>query len=649
MKPNNILSWPAVIIMAVVITLWCGCGGPYIKLIDQPPIAQPNDTIGVCISVGTFGTVEPSLNVAGTQGKTILKMVPFGDKAARFYNMLYSREINSYLIFSVCIPDGFETDNPIPYRLDQHLEVFEGNLHYVNSISETMNSTYLPKPGYHWRSFAGDNPFIWGDRDISMTMKMILPEAAGDFFIDYAFGSAEAESFDTTNFQYMDLGSRMSTGHFLTTGEPEQYLVTSAAPGGPGSLQAALDSIVNYGVITFDLTQVPPVLQIPSLTTNRPFWIKGDEDQLLTLVVDGNLNFYGGEAPFIFSNISLKCVGSPSQPVIKYNDGIIPLIFENVLFDYNIRISSDLIRADYGNLSFTNCSFVHNQFQNLINANNQVTRITNCSFYGNEGYASIILIYSDIEICNTVFRDSICPMLAQYSSVIMKNISFAGRDPFELWESNLDLYNSVLWSAGSQIHMFPGNNNRSNVSHSNVKDSANFFFEPNWLEGNISEDPLFVASGDHWCQLQYGSPSIDAGTHIVPGWPVHHCDLAGNSRIQDGDGDGVAVIDMGAYEVESIGVKTPEFRVPGSGLQVIVFPNPLSGKATVQYTLENPHKVEIEIYSQLGQSVGYQYEGMKPAGTHQTSIDLSGLPAGLYFLRTSTIDHRQSAIHSGVV
>ncbi|MBW6461285.1 MAG: C10 family peptidase [Bacteroidales bacterium] len=102
------------------------------------------------------------------------------------------------------------------------------------------------------------------------------------------------------------------------------------------------------------------------------------------------------------------------------------------------------------------------------------------------------------------------------------------------------------------------------------------------------------------------------------------------------------------YDVTA-GNEDEEFKVQGSKFKVDVYPNPVSGIAAIKYDLTETAMIEMVLYNFLGQRVGNLEEGMKPAGTHQTSIDLSGLPAGLYFLRTSTIDHRQSAIHSGVV
>jgi len=59
--------------------------------------------------------------------------------------------------------------------------------------------------------------------------------------------------------------------------------------------------------------------------------------------------------------------------------------------------------------------------------------------------------------------------------------------------------------------------------------------------GNIVADPQYVP-GEF--RLQAGSPAVDAGLDSVAG----ATDLDGAPRIQDGDGDGMAVVDLGAFE-----------------------------------------------------------------------------------------------------
>jgi parallel beta-helix repeat protein len=67
------------------------------------------------------------------------------------------------------------------------------------------------------------------------------------------------------------------------------------------------------------------------------------------------------------------------------------------------------------------------------------------------------------------------------------------------------------------------------------------------LNGNISADPKFIDNVSNF-ELKPTSPAIDAGTNSVPHLP--HKDLSRQPRIVDGDGNGTAAIDMGAYEFQ---------------------------------------------------------------------------------------------------
>jgi parallel beta-helix repeat protein len=66
--------------------------------------------------------------------------------------------------------------------------------------------------------------------------------------------------------------------------------------------------------------------------------------------------------------------------------------------------------------------------------------------------------------------------------------------------------------------------------------------------GNVSIDPMFVNVIRGKYQLLVGSPAIDAGTNSAP--LLTPKDLAHKPRIVDGNSDGVATIDIGAYEFQ---------------------------------------------------------------------------------------------------
>jgi len=87
------------------------------------------------------------------------------------------------------------------------------------------------------------------------------------------------------------------------------------------------------------------------------------------------------------------------------------------------------------------------------------------------------------------------------------------------------------------------------------------------LNDNFSADPQFiaVAAGDY--RLLPSSPAIDAGDGSDPLIPA--TDFAGAPRVQDGNGDGIAVIDIGAFEAPPrTGLVTP---VPVGSPSLLIF------------------------------------------------------------------------------
>src|SRR5438132_3699198 len=65
--------------------------------------------------------------------------------------------------------------------------------------------------------------------------------------------------------------------------------------------------------------------------------------------------------------------------------------------------------------------------------------------------------------------------------------------------------------------------------------------------GNLSSDPLFMSAANGDFHLRLGSSAIDAGDNTTPNLPT--TDFDGNPRIVDGNNDGAAIVDLGAYEV----------------------------------------------------------------------------------------------------
>ncbi len=72
---------------------------------------------------------------------------------------------------------------------------------------------------------------------------------------------------------------------------------------------------------------------------------------------------------------------------------------------------------------------------------------------------------------------------------------------------------------------------------------------------------------------------------------------------------------------------------PTSGCNLMVYPNPVTEKVNITYTLEQSGKVNIQISDLMGRNVSNASFGEKSSGKHTSVIDLKNLPAGTYILR----------------
>ncbi len=70
-----------------------------------------------------------------------------------------------------------------------------------------------------------------------------------------------------------------------------------------------------------------------------------------------------------------------------------------------------------------------------------------------------------------------------------------------------------------------------------------------------------------------------------------------------------------------------------STLTLSVYPNPSSGAATVQLSLDAPQRVRLSVYDVLGRRVFSDDLGARTAGAMQHRLDTARLPAGVYLVR----------------
>jgi hypothetical protein len=129
--------------------------------------------------------------------------------------------------------------------------------------------------------------------------------------------------------------------------------------------------------------------------------------------------------------------------------------------------------------------------------------------------------------------------------------------------------NCIIWgnSAGSGdpgIHSQAGaSSGRPAAHHCDIEGSSVY---PG--TGNIRMDPRFVDPSTNDVSLRFDSPCIDAGINSAVAGISGDFDLA--TRVVDGDGNGTAVVDMGAFELQVAG----RHLIHGEILQALVYASP---------------------------------------------------------------------------
>jgi Carboxypeptidase regulatory-like domain len=175
--------------------------------------------------------------------------------------------------------------------------------------------------------------------------------------------------------------------------------------------------------------------------------------------------------------------------------------------------------------------------------------LTNCLLYGNgtgiAAYGALTLSDSAtfVDIMNsTIAGNTSGGVLASGAKYILISNIF----PNGL---KMGVRNSVIWGDGGfdlEFPIFDHILQSTATVEVSFTDLGSVGGPWNYIDGgsNIKADPLFAdaLSGDF--HLTHASPCIDAGTN--EGAPLS--DLEGHARPIDGNGDGVAVTDMGAYE-----------------------------------------------------------------------------------------------------
>jgi hypothetical protein len=143
-----------------------------------------------------------------------------------------------------------------------------------------------------------------------------------------------------------------------------------------------------------------------------------------------------------------------------------------------------------------------------------------------------------------------------------------------------------------------------------------------------------------FCQRAYSGPGSDP-VAIAEHEPYH-------SR------PGIVDLGMGVYGVAYLSDTSPDVRgayfdrsdwVYGLAEQrrlivdegvLRVTPNPLKGRGKLNYALECPAELRVQLYDRTGRVVRTLFAGYRPAGEQSLSFDVPGVAPGVYFIRAVT-------------
>lgn len=307
-----------------------------------------------------------------------------------------------------------------------------------------------------------------------------------------------------------------------------------------------------------------------------------------------------------------------------------------------------------------------------IHLDETITHMTACTFRGNfnvrvnpitsaiEGSGTVTVEFeSGHEFRNCLFANNIAGFVGGLELIQAQAVStnctfvdnrsaspFPAASGIALGTSTLEMANTILWNnrvgVGVDDELSGAGGESAQISLFNSALSIDHSLVEGWSGvlggvGNVGEDPLFVdeASGD--LRLMTGSPAIDSGDNAaVP--PDLLLDLDGNPRILDGDGDEIAVVDMGAYEFDGVVVDVDASPVDfADGLEL--FPARLDGPLVeLRYRLDVPADVSLSIFDVRGRRLRDLVDERQPGGEHRirwegTTRSGTQVGSGVYFVR----------------
>lgn len=150
----------------------------------------------------------------------------------------------------------------------------------------------------------------------------------------------------------------------------------------------------------------------------------------------------------------------------------------------------------------------------------------------------------------------------------------------------------------------------------NPVDPSDIRFDPLWRL--LDKDGAVVMNYTYYTQT-------DIGALLTTGNPYR-------VEVVDGSSDATGTYSMSLNGIDPVGVDHGP-APPPLAMAVLVAPNPLVGRATVEFVLPEPGRAQVQLFDVGGRLQATLIDADLPSGRHRTTWDAHGVAGGLYYCR----------------